>query len=103
MENATENAIENASLAAKFELPFLPGDSPFTGSIIDVSQRRRKRPGQRRPSAPPVPLSNNDILHNVAGWANRPRSRLAPASRGNSTASHPVHSEQPPEVSSVIK
>lgn len=33
MENAIENAIENASLAAKFELPFLPGDSPFTARL----------------------------------------------------------------------
>lgn len=68
-----ENAVENASDAAKFELPFFPGDGPFTGSIIDVSQRRRKRPGQRRRLLPPLPptrqapLSNNDILHNVVG------------------------------------
>lgn len=31
---------------------FFPTDGLFTGPIIDVSQRRRKRPGHRRPSLP---------------------------------------------------
>lgn len=98
-----ESAIENASPAAKFELPLFPNRRSFHWPDYRRFAAPPEAAGSSAPLTPSVPLSNNDILHNVAGWADRPRSWLTPASRGNSTANHPVRCEHCPEVSSVIK